>query len=691
MLEVHRALHQLFDRKLVTLEDDVLHIPDCEALSGFLDPRSPTSSAAAAKSARLRVGCRAHAARRPPLDRGSRRRCSRARRWPTRPTDLSELSERLERGAVRAHRGLAALRHRARALHRARQRGDQAVGPHAARRLGRVQPQDRRGRRERKRAARGRRRRGHGRLRRVRARDDPGRRCTGRASNRRRRASARARPRSRRPARTPTRSATAASPPAAVPNPDDADPWVLRSEEAELEVEGYATARNTTFDVFGVPVAWIPWMIFPVKTERQTGLLFPEFSLGSFHGFDFGLPFFWAINDQAGLVLTPRYSVKRGPGGAARFDYVVGRALRRRDAGRLLPRPGDRRRRRRRSRSAATAGAPHGVHDWSLPGAPALRDQLPLRLRQRRAVRLPRARQSTAPTASWSRRPCSRASVGSSGARTRAWAARFVDDLQNPDDLDRDRFLLQRWPTDARRRAAGRRRRAHRSSCPRSTSSTRGSRRASAPSTSCRPRWSARAGCSSTRASTRCPIRSRRSRRAASSARCPTRTATTSRCSGGTEGDGFFQEGEPLTDRGHRLLLQPRLALPLDCRGVSLVPEVGWHETLYDSRVRDFRERGFVTDARRPVDAAAPAVRELRARARAARGLCAGLHALAGAQRRCSCPPPRCRSTASARSTSISSRATTPTGSRARAASRPASATASTASARTARARCSPT
>jgi LPS-assembly protein len=39
-------------------------------------------------------------------------------------------------------------------------------------------------------------------------------------------------------------------------------------------------ARNTTFDVFGVPLAWIPWMVFPVKTERQTGLLFPEFSLG---------------------------------------------------------------------------------------------------------------------------------------------------------------------------------------------------------------------------------------------------------------------------------------------------------------------------------------------------------------------------------------------------------------------------
>jgi CRP-like cAMP-binding protein len=38
MLEVHRALHQLFDRKLASLEDDVLHIPNCEALSEFLEP-----------------------------------------------------------------------------------------------------------------------------------------------------------------------------------------------------------------------------------------------------------------------------------------------------------------------------------------------------------------------------------------------------------------------------------------------------------------------------------------------------------------------------------------------------------------------------------------------------------------------------------------------------------------------------
>jgi CRP-like cAMP-binding protein len=37
MLEAHRALHQLFDRKLVQLAEDVLTVPDREALAASLD------------------------------------------------------------------------------------------------------------------------------------------------------------------------------------------------------------------------------------------------------------------------------------------------------------------------------------------------------------------------------------------------------------------------------------------------------------------------------------------------------------------------------------------------------------------------------------------------------------------------------------------------------------------------------
>ena len=40
MLEAHRALHQLFDRKLMQLTDDELRVSDLDALSGALEPAS---------------------------------------------------------------------------------------------------------------------------------------------------------------------------------------------------------------------------------------------------------------------------------------------------------------------------------------------------------------------------------------------------------------------------------------------------------------------------------------------------------------------------------------------------------------------------------------------------------------------------------------------------------------------------
>ena len=43
LLEAHRALHQLFDRKLVHLVDDTLLAPDLEALSACLDAPDPVT------------------------------------------------------------------------------------------------------------------------------------------------------------------------------------------------------------------------------------------------------------------------------------------------------------------------------------------------------------------------------------------------------------------------------------------------------------------------------------------------------------------------------------------------------------------------------------------------------------------------------------------------------------------------
>jgi lipopolysaccharide assembly outer membrane protein LptD (OstA) len=102
------------------------------------------------------------------------------------------------------------------------------------------------------------------------------------------------------------------------------DPWTIEADEADLEIEGYGTARNTTFEVLGVPVLWLPWMIYPLMTERQTGFLFPEYGASTRSGSDVGLPFFWAARHNVNVTFTPRYLFKRGYKQDVAVEYVFG-------------------------------------------------------------------------------------------------------------------------------------------------------------------------------------------------------------------------------------------------------------------------------------------------------------------------------------------------------------------------------
>ena len=62
------------------------------------------------------------------------------------------------------------------------------------------------------------------------------------------------------------------------------------------------------------------------------------------------------------------------------------------------------------------------------------------------------------------------------------------------------------------------------------------------------------------------------------------------------EGDGIFQPGEPLDERGSRLILHPRLGRSFQVANVLEVsPEIGWMQTLYRSNEHEFAERGLLT------------------------------------------------------------------------------------------------
>ena len=64
----------------------------------------------------------------------------------------------------------------------------------------------------------------------------------------------------------------------------DRPSWTFQAKEIKLTMGEYATARSSTFTILGHKVLYLPWSLFPVKTERQSGFLLPQFQLSSRDG-----------------------------------------------------------------------------------------------------------------------------------------------------------------------------------------------------------------------------------------------------------------------------------------------------------------------------------------------------------------------------------------------------------------------
>lgn len=101
-------------------------------------------------------------------------------------------------------------------------------------------------------------------------------------------------------------------------------PWQIHAATADVELGEYGTVQNTRFEVLGLPVLWVPWAFFPIKSDRATGLLLPQIEFGGRGGYGVGLPFFWAAHPQVNVTLTPRLYSERGFKGDAEIEYVYG-------------------------------------------------------------------------------------------------------------------------------------------------------------------------------------------------------------------------------------------------------------------------------------------------------------------------------------------------------------------------------
>ncbi len=105
-------------------------------------------------------------------------------------------------------------------------------------------------------------------------------------------------------------------------NPD----WSITSAHVNVTIDGYGTLRHGAFRVRNIPVFYTPYLFFPAKTKRQSGLLFPHLEYSSRNGIIFIQPYFWAISDHMDATFYYHHIQQRGEKAGIEYRYMAGEA-----------------------------------------------------------------------------------------------------------------------------------------------------------------------------------------------------------------------------------------------------------------------------------------------------------------------------------------------------------------------------
>jgi LPS-assembly protein len=89
--------------------------------------------------------------------------------------------------------------------------------------------------------------------------------------------------------------------------------WSLRANDITLDTRSrVGTGRGARVEFEGVPVVYLPWMSFPLGTQRKSGFLFPSIGQTTRSGVQLAVPYYWNIAPNADLTFEPIIYSKRG-------------------------------------------------------------------------------------------------------------------------------------------------------------------------------------------------------------------------------------------------------------------------------------------------------------------------------------------------------------------------------------------
>lgn len=98
--------------------------------------------------------------------------------------------------------------------------------------------------------------------------------------------------------------------------------WHFSATSAKITIGEFLTGWNGLFYIKGVPVLYSPFIVVPVKKDRQTGFLQPRPGFSKLRGFIFDEAFFWAISKNTDATFYLDLQTSRGIGEAVEYRYI---------------------------------------------------------------------------------------------------------------------------------------------------------------------------------------------------------------------------------------------------------------------------------------------------------------------------------------------------------------------------------
>ena len=105
---------------------------------------------------------------------------------------------------------------------------------------------------------------------------------------------------------------------------DPLDPdWQFVASSMRVHNARWATAKHVRFHIADIPILYLPYLVYPIRYERESGFLEPEIGYSNSAGTELSLVYYWAIAQNMDATIDLDYLSRIGLGKGLEYRYAL--------------------------------------------------------------------------------------------------------------------------------------------------------------------------------------------------------------------------------------------------------------------------------------------------------------------------------------------------------------------------------